>query len=1337
MKTTREHRTPKAPPLIVARLLSMTVVLAALLGLMAVVVTGCKNKVPTGGKVASPAAVRRMRLAPPFSTCTDADLGAPRSDSRDSQVCTGPWAYLRYNKPCYVNRADAACPKDHDIYVDWCRSPDFGTESEAVEQRVRREQSCRRQCRTVKEKVCDGEKCDPEPPACTPRPGRPCKRETCWPKCTTVSRQECTTSCTPADCSADQANLSQGCAAPSCRVDPIEKDPNGQWCEVKRWRTKFVGGEETARLECRNPAATERKPVYKGTVYQSCRHASHGEVSNPAECGLETPSKVYFSEAKQARSALKADKYIQADLATCTTCDDLPTDGSPSAVEAKFACLTKPLPAAAAPADVITAAERQRRVFLKLLLERRAHQLRTSYQDQIIELYSKSPGDRPTCGDPWQPQSQPDAISGMIQLCRRLGHSHDQSETQALSGAALAERCIGAVTPAKALADSDSRKPLYVTESAKGSTALLATIFTSLAEVGTNRRQTAIRDRVGLISKWFNVVRNGVFSTEDADRELWQSVNTVTSALWSGVYSKALAGLQTRVKEPQAFSEYLGTAATNDREVLEAIFSLSATDSSLAKTPILALFADATAKFSQRLQEYAVYHDMACRFLDCAGAPRKTELSVVQRVFAAIPDESLLRQELAAASALEASGMVKFSPDWANWKRTLGLVATNHSILRTAVLDALKLPSTAEYHPTMLLQTSDASPPPLRTLANAFEFSAGMVARYDKTGQFLAVPGSGEIVLGFRDTHQKMVMDAVRAASERLRRAKGEYKAGRDAMLNALVLEARSAETASAGAARAAQLLDEIDTIAADMQSLGVTAEQDTARFSDFAVAYGEVMAAAQDIAPMIPRPLKEQSIRALDAYYSGGEQNTIDSAYRLPGSNDPLKIASADAGDLVTLAVGPMWSPTCAMRSLGSFGGYDLKKAAEAAPDTTSQGFTAQFSDGQFDAHSHQRAWDTQTGGSFTTCLHAEGGFNWNIFLKVEVTSRSDACLSASTNYTWSRSNSWGNESRTSAAFTNGLRLPNTPFPDFPVGALLAVLAKPNTKEIIDVQVVSPERFAIVFRDAADLYLVVNDLKCDASRGQLTMQGTQMKGANEEMRRLGQAMATVQRSIREEAAPMAMQGRLLPSQTAQLRAMAWPKLRVACKCDPDVYAAQVRGFYALLIETEVARVERQVEMTALQRRLQQILVEIDSLSRQVKSDESQAQLGSRLATLALSSLDLDSLRGDTMSLVRVAQSELVPFIALRYPETVTGADGILKVKEDREAREAHAVGLDEASRRLCGRHHLRRRGCACSPRGCEQASATCLRDDHGCRFPKSGCGAARERNSSVEVEVG
>jgi len=1018
-------------------------------------------------------------------------------------------------------------------------------------------------------------------------------------------------------------------------------------------------------------------------VYQSCRKdPAAGNEDDLSKCGLEDPPTPRFSSADKARSRVELrdfDRAAQIESATCTTCDNRPTDDTEAFARDKFSCLTKPL-APGAPETTV----RLRHAYLKLLLERRGHRLSEDQRRAIIALYAQYPADRPACGEDWQPPEPSAAdVGGAIQLCRRLASSHDLTAIQVRSAESLAPVCIEAVEKARALADSVPHKDVYVTESARASTLVLINAFSSLTEEDTKLRRDVLQNRLKLISRWYSAVKGAALPDEGAASGLARSLDSITAALWSGLSAKEFAHLEARAKtDPSgaiAFAEHLGEASASDRELLEALFGQGTGSATLSTTPLLAMFTDAMTRMDLRLQEYSGYHDLACRFLDCATSPRKTELSILQRIFAAIPDKTLLAKELAEASALENSGSVKFSSEGKSWRTTLTLILARHVALESAILDALSAANNQPYRPALGYQLSAEAPPALRAFTSMMEGVQGRVERYAKTGQFINAAGSDEIVLGFRHANQVVITDAVRAAADRLSRARGEYDSGRSTMLNSLMAEARSAATSNAGMARVRQIIDDMKPIVDDMNGLRVTDEQDAVRFADFLASYAAAMqAAAGEEPPMhVERQLSPVTIHASDARYTGGGANSTESAIRQPDSPQPWKVLSGQAGDVVNLSISGTWSPTCAMKNVGTWGDDEelkLRKAAETAPETTSQGFSGQFTTGGFDTSSHRGAWNSTETASLTTCLHAEAGLDWPIIWKLKFTTVTDACLawSGSRSDTWE--NSSGTESRTSAAFNNGIRLPNTPFPDYPVGSLLAVLAEPagagQTPKIIDVQVVLPERFSVLFHRDADLYLVVNDRSCDSSRGQLAMQGVHMRPTGTKMKQLGEAMASLRQSIAEQAPALVAQGRLLPSQTALLRTMAWQKLRLACKCDPDSYPSSVRGFYSLWIETEVARIERQVEVVGLQRRLQQLSVELESTGRQIEAEQSQAHMGSLLATLALSSLDVDSLHAQTAALMKVVQSELAPFLTLRYPEAISGSDGLLQVDADRKIME-------------------------------------------------------------------
>src|SRR5262249_50648046 len=117
------------------------------------------------------------------------------------------------------------------------------------------------------------------------------------------------------------------------------------------------------------------------------------------------------------------------------------------------------------------------------------------------------------------------------------------------------------------------------------------------------------------------------------------------------------------------------------------------------------------------------------------------------------------------------------------------------------------------------------------------------------------------------------------------------------------------------------------------------------------------------------------------------------------------------------------------------------------------------------------------------------------------------------------------GTQTRQSASFSSGLHIPNTPFPGFPLGALLLVeLPRDATAlgEVRQIHQLQPT-IALAFPQQADLYLVVNDAwqdscKDDANPGELRLTVSLVQSVGNVAEKLGKVMAAQLKTIRNKA---------------------------------------------------------------------------------------------------------------------------------------------------------------------------------------------------------------------------
>jgi hypothetical protein len=271
------------------------------------------------------------------------------------------------------------------------------------------------------------------------------------------------------------------------------------------------------------------------------------------------------------------------------------------------------------------------------------------------------------------------------------------------------------------------------------------------------------------------------------------------------------------------------------------------------------------------------------------------------------------------------------------------------------------------------------------------------------------------------------------------------------------------------------------------------------------------------------------------------------------------------------------------------------------------------------------------------------------------------------------SKSSSTSNQDSESANFVTGLRIPINPFPEFPQGALLLVEVPTAANRPWRVQVVHNGNIGMIADAAATVYLVVNDVNgnpklntsvCGVSADQGTLNVTIAKSQSLTglASTLGPLMAKELQMFRDGVDENGNARTGLPqyvaagSFTANDRTTAndaaLDDLRKAIQ--PQTLASmppEVMSYYQTRVDYELNRIDRAVQINALQIKQQQLVMQMQQLADQLGSDSSQILLAQLNASWESSLLDQSKLRQDTEDAASFMMTYIYPIFAVRYPD--------------------------------------------------------------------------------------
>lgn len=874
------------------------------------------------------------------------------------------------------------------------------------------------------------------------------------------------------------------------------------------------------------------------------------------------------------------------------------------------------------------------------------------------------------------------AVEGKLAMCQRLlkdGHVP-------LALAELeADSCVAAASAASALPAACVH---LRAEAASVGTELLRKVFAWFPEQDPNQppaglespdsfdpaRKARLQRRLATIQNHYDALKK----VESGDA-LWRDVTTATGAFLRGAYLQSVNRINPAVAGASLLSQEqaLATGYVVDREVLNALLTAwpQTNQPPLTKAPALLVLSDAMRSMSDRLVDVDFLHDFGCRFRDCRHG-LQTEVSQLHALLGSMNDPAWL-----TSTANNASSLVR--RPWRDIFKALekGPGAT---VMTSAITDATGVaPST---NPGAVFRAG-LNNPPAYAFAQVVAASKAKADSYRATGQFRGDFDVNRQYFGLLGSMLPFAKSNVETARSSLATAVSEVSSSRVTLLNQQMSYMSGVDDVTNLVNRLNQKGAEIKNLFGAIEGMRIAATVDKERFGSLGKSY-------------------EDAIRRLQASYSGEYVQAAFPARVVPVAAEATKLQAGVApsdiaaialagpfvvtpGDLVLVAAQGDWSPTCAAQLVASQ--YQLTGVTSAT--TGPQGFSLSYANGTFSLQSHTvddySYWEDST----KVCASASIEVGVPIVpggppIGGSVKGSAEACHTTGNGRRTSDVTSNGTDYRSTAAFNAGLRLPNTPFPEYPAGALLAVTVRPvagttvrGIDRIVDVAVIqAPATTLLVEKmpnvvdalQGQEIYLVPNEVNspsCTRAAGHaMTVTVKGLRGKERAALELQKAMAEtygwLEDTLRRTILP---QHDLLPAQAKQLENEANMKLLLACqgdttlplaertRCDLASFDQDLMQIYRTWVSYALADAERQVRMNKLQREMTIATMEWEALATQVVQQQRRNEIAWLLPAWTARSVDADHVRSSARDFVTAVEQHLYPFLLTKYPYTLTG----------------------------------------------------------------------------------
>lgn len=1047
----------------------------------------------------------------------------------------------------------------------------------------------------------------------------------------------------------------------------------------------------------------------------ACRSPNHPAVDG-SQCGTTRMFTAPGSTRQAALDAAKAKWLALQDKVTtrsdvvqytqqpqCLTCDSQPV-GTQAEAQAKFTCLEGALAASTSlPAANLSAVETRTVKDMKLLNELRGDLLTDAQRQKALELAATRPGLKYDCGIAFVPPAGADAscgdlaaLNGKLDLCTRLTGAY---VTRPESTYANINACMDLATSVAPLDETlckgkeyrDSYRALWL--------ALLDKSNRNLPrDTDGVPTQEALRARLATIDRWYGVLRGSLYPGTTPADGAYKDLSRTFDLFWKATYAGSLlsdTSQQLKATDP------LNLGLRIDRAILSAALSLKpkqnpadADQLTLQGAPLLTLLGDGLRGLNERLEDASLLHDLGCRFRDCRAMGVRTELSELWRLEGSAADATLL------GTALDDADLLASAPQQRQaWWFVFETLKNRHGYIEDAVRQTL---NASTYSASLLQDTPPASlPEPAVALARLIQSARARSDNYEKTGIFLATTRNS-MPIGIQERKQEQLDQQITARKDALAAALGEYTRNRDAWVAARLAEMGNVQNRATLRNQLDLKMKRFEQVATDLVGLRANAALEEAAFGNFASAFNQALAAeSADLGRMQiqrepPTPFSLSADTAHTIRWTPALRGQHVSQYAVQHDGADWSVQAALPGDIINVSATGQWAPSCALQLAELRKPLDTSSPLQRVSNannalTGPEGYLVSYQTSDFQAQSNNSSLYAGSNLSARVCagLKTEAGIGWNLIAKaeVEVYLQAEACLSGEVGARASEDSSTGSENRASASFNTGIRLPNTPFPYLPAGSLLVVQVErggPRAGTVRDIKVVQAPNTSVLIGKTAglatgvadpgvDVYLVANDSGSTTegcvrnTADALSVSVQVLKPMGTSVKQMGAAMAQVWSNLRAAEAQYLAQGRVLPQEMVALRDSAMSQVYAACRvqtgcdatgtcnsaCNMTQFPPSLMALFNTFVSKELARLERQVEIRAVERELELMTMEFKSLAEDLDAVDTQGRMLRLIPAWSLRNLDGESLRQSTRDLTVLATDFLFPVLDVRYPRAL------------------------------------------------------------------------------------
>ena len=1202
------------------------------------------------------------------AVCTSAALSDQTRSYRD-RTCESVWAYQQYSVPCMVNKQDPRCgiagyQQTQCTAYTTCASPSFG-----VAYRTTQSSTTSVVGDAVKQRKCevsDGRRvCYDE--IVGYNYGRACLEAA-------NARRDAVRASYPTE--AANIGVTQLAAPRSMnRYGACSITVTG----IPVWNQRAQAPCPTYNYSCNDPS----RPIYA-----TCPVTN----STPNECPAGTatvlsPAQKSLTEAEATDpNMISPADPLAPGAPTCLSCEPLPATTS-SEVLAKYACLDRNFTTASAlpPGEVRDGALTKIAANMKLLAELKGSLLPQSAIDRIVQVYATMPDARATCADPMPALPEPDAacgdvaalssLNGRLRFCQGLAADNGEPASDIDRDWDLWSSCMQTADTIASIPATDCHREAYEAAFDGMSRALFKQRWAfPLPSVGDDTFEGEAQKRLRYLGTW-NTAAARIYR-DRAPAKLLDRVSEHVGAFWGVVQARAFEKVPAlnddgspRPVNEAVLDEVTTNALTGDRKVLSALYrpdpKLPVTAPDVNAVPakdevLLTVTADVLESLRARLADANLVHDLACLVGSCKQPAFATSLSAAWRAEASI----------FSTTQLSALATTPLDDDW---KAVMANILVNHAHLENAVARATGTPFDAAALSSARVDALPAVVRPLVRLAQTATSYTNGFARQQLFDPSVVSSVGGSL----GDARQQELFGLIAAARLELTGAVNQYKDNRARLVEEIVTSLRQDNAQSQVSTALALKNEQASEIIERLGGLRRSASLDSVKFGDFMKSFEATVAADKlgESAKVVTSTVSLGVVPS-DAHYTAGGPRALP-ALAVQQGGTPLRIA-AEAGEVINVTAAGSWAPTCALRRSPQFGPRLVANNPMIGPE----GFLLSIVDGKYQTVSQQ---DTKgnsasssasvqaslcAGVKATSGTPGQALFGSGVEAYVDASVCVRAELGTTTQTSSTQIDNQSTESRQAATFLSGVRLDDTPLPNYPAGALLLVGVARGQTDVGSIRINRPitsPTTSVIADQPLDFYLIVNDLaECGAGpeQGGLTVTATKLTPSGIAAKQLGVAMGSTLTSLRQQATSIAAQSGVLPSQPALLRSNAQTSLRAACGyCDLASFPPSLLELFNNFVDAELVRLERTAALRDAELALRHITMEADQVTSDLVVNGKVSRLQRLLPAWRARDIDAERIQSPMRLLVDLVARNLYPLASARYPTELEAAAADLSTR--------------------------------------------------------------------------